>query len=238
LNLVILEQADIIEPGRVQLRGRRFLHIAEVHQVNPGDQLRVGMLNGNIGVARVIARDAQSVELQIELSQPPPPALPLTLLLALPRPKMLKRTLQHATALGVKKIYLINAYRVEKSYWQSPWLAEDKLREQCLLGLEQAVDTLLPQIEVRKRFKPFVEDELPAIAADSRKLVAHPVTDTPCPVDIREQATLAIGPEGGFIPYEVEKLQEAGFSSVHLGPRILRVETALPVLLSRLFPGN
>lgn len=238
MNLILLENSDFVAPGRAVLFGRRHQHISEVHRAQAGEQLKVGLVDGQIGSATVLCADAERIELDVSLQQAPPPPLPLTLILALPRPKMLKRTIQHATALGVKKLYLINAYRVEKSYWQSPWLAEDKLREQCVLGLEQAVDTAMPQIELRKRFKPFVEDELPSIAADSLKLVAHPVTDTPCPVDIDTATTLAVGPEGGFIPYEVEKLQEQGFNSVHLGPRILRVETALPVLLSRLFPAR
>ena len=238
MNLILLEPGDFTGPDTVSIRGRRLTHIAEVHRAEAGDTLKVGLLNGEIGQGTVLVRNMQEILLQVSLDQPSPPPLPLTLLLALPRPKMLKRSIQHATALGVKNLYLINAYRVEKSYWQSPWLTEDKLREQCLLGLEQAVDTAMPEIHLRKRFKPFVEDELPAIAAQSRKLVAHPVTDQACPVDITEQTTLAVGPEGGFIPYEVEKLREQGFEAVHLGPRILRVETALPVLLSRLFPAR
>lgn len=238
MNLIILEPGDFVEPGLARLYGRRQQHIQQVHRANPGDSLRVGLLGGKIGRAEVMALCDNSVDLQVDLQQAPPAPLPLTLILALPRPKMLKRVIQHVTALGAKKLYLVNAYRVEKSYWQTPWLAEDRLREQCLLGLEQAVDTQMPQIALRKRFKPFVEDELPAIAADSLKLVAHPVSAAPCPVDITGSTTLAVGPEGGFIPYEVEKLQEAGFESVHLGPRILRVETALPVLLGRLFPGR
>ncbi|WP_346839263.1 16S rRNA (uracil(1498)-N(3))-methyltransferase [Microbulbifer sp. SAOS-129_SWC] len=238
MNLVLLETADFIAPDRARLDGRRLQHIQQVHRAGAGDSLRIGLLDGQIGSGRICELNDDFAELQVEFHRDPPPGLPLALILALPRPKMLKRTIQHATALGVKKLYLINAYRVEKSYWQTPWLDGDKLREQCLLGLEQAVDTRMPQIELRKRFKPFVEDELPAIAAESRKLVAHPVTDTPCPVDITSPTTLAIGPEGGFIPYEVEKLQETGFDAVHLGPRILRVETALPVLLGRLFPGR
>lgn len=238
MNLIILEAGDFVAPDHVQLRGRRQQHIRDVHRANPGDLLRVGLLDGDIGTGELLSVDSDSIALKVALQRPPPPALPMTLILALPRPKMLKRVLQHVTALGVKKLYLINAYRVEKSYWQTPWLGEEKLREQCLLGLEQAVDTRMPQIALRKRFKPFVEDELPAIAADSLKLVAHPVTDSPCPVDIAESVTLAVGPEGGFIPYEVEKLQGIGFNAVHLGPRILRVESALPVLLGRLFPGR
>ena len=238
MNLILLQSSDFVAPDRVILQGRRHQHIQQVHRANSGDLLRVGLEGGDIGQGVVTAIDADKVELQVELQRPAPSALPLTLILALPRPKMLKRVIQHVTALGVKRLYLVNAYRVEKSYWQTPWLAAEKLREQCLLGLEQAVDTQMPQVELRKRFKPFVEDELPEIAAGTQKLVAHPVTQRPCPVDTPQATTLAVGPEGGFIPYEVEKLQEVGFSAVHLGPRILRVETVLPVLLGRLYPAR
>lgn len=238
MNLIILFPDDFTEATHVTLTGRRHEHICQVHRAKPGDHLKVGLLDGAIGRGQVLQIDENQVQLEVTLQDAAPAPLPLTVILALPRPKMLKRIIQHVTTLGAKKIYLINAYRVEKSYWQSPWLEPEKLRELCLLGLEQAVDTRMPSIELRKRFKPFVEDELAEIAADSRRLVAHPVTDCPCPVDIDGPVTLAVGPEGGFIPYEVEKLQEQGFEGVHLGPRILRVETALPVLLGRLFPGR
>ncbi|WP_237066047.1 16S rRNA (uracil(1498)-N(3))-methyltransferase [Microbulbifer guangxiensis] len=238
MNLIILFPDDFTDATRVTLSGRRLEHIRQIHRAAPGDSLKVGLLNGAIGRGQVLTIDDRQLELEVTLQAPAPPALPLTVILALPRPKMLKRIVQHVTTLGAKKIYLVNAYRVEKSYWQSPWLEPGKLRELCLLGLEQAVDTQMPDIELRKRFKPFVEDELGEIAAGTRRLVAHPVTNQPCPVDIEGPVTLAVGPEGGFIPYEVEKLQELGFEGVHLGPRILRVETALPVLLGRLFPGR
>ncbi|SEA30312.1 16S rRNA (uracil(1498)-N(3))-methyltransferase [Microbulbifer marinus] len=238
MNLIILERDDFVEPGIAKLRDRRLLHIQQVHRAAVGDQLRVGLLDGKIGTGEVVSLSSESVELRVDFHSTPPAPLPLTLILALPRPKMLKRVIQHVTALGVKRLFLINAYRVEKSYWQTPWLAEEKLYEQCLLGLEQAVDTQMPRIELRKRFKPFVEDELPEIAAGTEKLVAHPVTEQPCPVDTPHATTLAVGPEGGFIPYEVEKFRAAGFHAVHLGPRILRVETVLPVLLGRLYPSH
>ncbi|MEW5249317.1 16S rRNA (uracil(1498)-N(3))-methyltransferase [Microbulbifer discodermiae] len=238
MNLILLQPDDFFAPDRVCLRGRRQQHIQQVHRANSGDRLRVGLEDGEIGTGEVVSLGTDTVELKVALDSPPPAALPLTLVLALPRPKVLKRVLQQVTAMGVKKLYLVNAYRVEKSYWQTPWLSTDKIGEQCRLGLEQAVDTQMPHIETRKRFKPFVEDELPGIAAATEKLVAHPVAARPCPVDSPRPTTLAVGPEGGFIPYEVEKLAEAGFSAVHLGPRILRVETALPVLLGRLLPAR
>lgn len=238
MNLALLLEEDFIAEDRVLLRGRRRRHLDEVIQAQPGHSLPVGRLNGLMGTGELLRLTDDEAELRVHLDQPPPAPLPMTLILALPRPKMLKRVIQNCATLGVKRLYLINSYKVEKSFWQSPWLSEEKLRENLILGLEQGMDTRLPQVELRKRFKPFVEDELPAIAADSRRLVAHPGTSTACPTHLDVPVTLCVGPEGGFIPYEVEKLAELGFESVHLGPRILRVETAVPVLLTRLFDST
>lgn len=236
MNLILLFADDFTAPQRVLLRGRRLTHIREVHQPQLGDRLRVGLLDGQIGSGQLVRLDADAAELEVSLEREPPPRLPLRLILALPRPKMFKRTLQTIATLGVDELWLINAYRVDKSYWGSPLLEPEALREHLLLGLEQAGDTRLPQVHLRKRFKPFVEDELPALCAGRRALVAHPYEAAPCPGADNCATTLAVGPEGGFIAYEVEKLHQAGMQAIHLGPRILRVETAVPVLLARLFP--
>jgi RsmE family RNA methyltransferase len=165
----------------------------------------------------------------------PPPALPVTLVLSLPRPKVLRRVLRSASALGVKRVILLNSLRVEKSFWQSPFLDGASLKEELILGLEQARDTVLPEVVLRPLFKPFVEDELPALIRGTLPLVAHPAASSPCPRDLSRPVTLAIGPEGGFIPYEIERLVSKGFTPIHLGERILSIETVLPFLLSRLF---
>jgi RsmE family RNA methyltransferase len=203
-----------------------------------GDSIRVGVINGMMGQGLISALNSQSASVQFSLDTQPPPPLPLTMILALPRPKMLRRILQTISSMGVKKLYLINSSRVEKSFWQTPFLQPEALQEQLILGLEQARDTQMPEIIMRKLFKPFVEDELGEIIAQTRALVAHPKTEKRCPVNIAEPVSLAIGPEGGFIPYEIEKLNQLGFESVHLGPRILRVETAVPALVSRLYPAS
>lgn len=126
------------------------------------------------------------------------------MILALPRPKVLNRVIQHATAMGIKEIYIIKTWRVEKSYWDSPMLEEENLNNQMITGLEQGKDTIMPVINIRKRFKPFIEDELPSIIDGSLALVAHPVSEIPCPREVKSPVTLAIGPEGGFIPYEID----------------------------------
>jgi len=233
MNLILLFESDFYGgTQRVRLQGRRCQHIQAVHQAHVGDELRVGLFNGRIGIGRITALTPDAVEMEVTLSHPPPAALPVTLLLALPRPKTLKKVLQAVTAMGVKRVVLMNSWRVEKSFWLSPFLGDAELRAQLILGLEQAGDTVLPEVMQRRRFKPFVEDEVPALIHGTRALVAHPLAEQPCPRAVPTPVTLAVGPEGGFIPYEVELLQARGFEPVTLGARRLRVEHAVPALLA------
>ncbi len=244
MNLILLEPEDFCDGARdavaegaglVRLDGRRRQHLLEVHRAAVGDELCVGLLDDRIGTGVVTRLDRGSLHMEVRLLRDPPPALPVTLLLALPRPLVLKRVLLGVTAMGVKRIVVLNCRRVEKSFWSSAALQPESLREQLVLGLEQGRDTRLPELLLRPRFRPFVEDELPGMSAGTQALVAHPEAVHPCPRQVAGPVTLAVGPEGGFIPYEIERLEAAGFSAVRLGERILRVESAIPALLGRLF---
>ena len=235
MNLVLLTPDDFISEDRVRIAGRRLRHIQEVHRAAAGDELNVGLVDGLAGKGRILTCTPEAIEMAVSLKFQPPPPLPVTLLLALPRPKMLKRVLFSVASLGVKSIFLINSCRVEKSFWQSPLLNKEQLNGYLMLGLEQAKDTVLPGIHLRPFFKPFCEDELPSMVKGTLALAAHPAATEPCPHEVQGHVTLAIGPEGGFIQYEIEKLASAGFTPVSMGQRILRVETAVPALLARLF---
>jgi RsmE family RNA methyltransferase len=209
--------------------------------------LRVGLVGGLAGQGTVIARDddrgapeSASVELDVDLVDPPPAKLPLRVLLALPRPKVLERALVALASLGVAEIVLLNAWRVDKAYWSSPKVSDEVMRDALLEGLAQARDTVLPSLVRARLFRRYLEDELAAATATSEgpRLLAHPGALAPCPsglvVPEGARATLAIGPEGGWIEPEVESFARAGFVSVSLGPRVLRVETALAALIGRL----
>ncbi len=235
MNLILLFQDDFIDKTIVRLQGRRLKHVLEVHRASVGDELCVGVLNGQIGVGKITLLNQSTLEMEVRLERTPPPALPLTLILALPRPKVLRRVLRSASSLGVKKIILLNCFRVEKSFWQSPFLSGAAVNEQLILGLEQGRDTVIPEVLLRPLFKPFVEDEVPALVKGTLSLVAHPAAVAPCPRNIERPVTLAIGPEGGFIPYEIEKLIAGGFTLVQMGERVLSVETAVPALIARLY---
>ncbi|PYQ29484.1 MAG: 16S rRNA (uracil(1498)-N(3))-methyltransferase [Acidobacteria bacterium] len=234
MNLILLFEDDFVSDDEVRLSGRRLEHVMNVHRANAGDELKVGVCGGRIG-SGIVTRLDDALEMRVTLDRDPPPPIPLTLILALPRPKVLNRVIASATSLGVKRIHLVNAWRVEKSYWKSPKLSHENLLLQRTLGLEQAKDTILPDISLHRLFRPFVENELPSIANGSLALVAHPHAQAECPRAVEGAVMLAIGPEGGFIAEEIASLERIGFQAVSIGARVLRVETAVAALIGRLY---
>ncbi len=235
MNLIILSKNDFVEGTRqVRIHDHRLAHILEVNKPDVGDELRVGLLNGNIGSGRVTYLKDDRIEMDVALDRKPPIPLQLTLVMAMVRPRVFKRVLTQVTAMGIKKIIVINSYRVEKSFWKSPVLGAESLNKRIILGLEQGQDTMIPEVLIRPLFKPFIEDELPDIIKGTLSFVAHPYSPTPCPYNVSKPVTLAVGPEGGFIPYEIKKLIECGFTAINMGERTLHVESAVSGLVARL----
>lgn len=233
MNLLIVETDELDSNKQLRLSGRRLKHLNEILKLQAGDKLRVGQLGGQIGVGLVRTIDTQVAVIDVSLEQEPPAPLPLSVVLALPRPKMLRRILRGLAETGVKDIHLINSFRVEKSYWQSPLLQNTALHEALLAGLEQAMDTVLPMVHLQRRFRPFAEDVLPGLCQGRDALLADLGAGDSYPSEPETPSLLLIGPEGGFIPFERELIQQAGARCVGLGPRMLRVETALHCAIGR-----
>lgn len=232
MNILLVTAEELDDEGCVGLQGRRLAHVRDILGKRPGDTLRVGLRGDRLGEGRLEAV-ADTWRLRCRFDTPPPPKRPVTVVLALPRPPVLRRTLQHLTALGVERIVLLHSQRVEKSYWSSPALAPSAIDEQLDLGLEQAVDTVPPVVQQERRFRPFVEDHLAALGTSRELWVADPRAQADSPCDLVGPVTLVVGPEGGFIPFELECLTGIGAKLVGLGPRILRVETAVVALVAR-----
>jgi len=234
LNLLLINEDHLTDDTATLNDPRQLKHIQQHLKLNVGDSIKIGVRDGLKGTATIIGLcDTALILDNILLTEPSPPKLPLTLIIALPRPKVLRRLIMDAVTLGAERIILLHSYRVEKSYWQSPFLQQ--IDDYIQLGLEQAGDTVWPQVVLKQRFKPFVEDELPALCQDKVALVAHPYAQQVCPAQVEQPCVLVIGCEGGFIPYEVELLQKNGCQPVSLGARILRTETAVAHLIGRLF---
>jgi RsmE family RNA methyltransferase len=241
MNLILLHPRELTGQ-HVTLTGRRAEHIRKILRATIGDNLRVGMLGGLLGTGCIREMIGNTVVLQVHLTTEPPPFPPTGLILAVPRPIMLKRVLAQAVSMGVSRIFLINANRVEKSFFSSTLIQNNDFTEPLCLGLEQAMDTRLPEISVHPRFRPFVEDFLPELLRECPvRLLAHPEGNQTIAQAGKglwgqpgQRAILAIGPEGGWVDFEVQRFKEQGFMPFSLGARILRVDTAVPALLAQL----
>lgn len=234
MNIVLLDPRQTESEIWSITSKRQLEHLKQHINVQVGDTLKVGIREGKRYLTEVVEVTEQVVKLKSIQIEPVPAKLPVTLIVAMPRPKVLRRLIMDSVTLGVEKIILLHSYRVDKSYWQTPFLQQ--LDQYVTLGLEQAGDTIAPKIEIYKRFKPFVEDVLPGlITADCPAYVAHPYVDLKMPFAIDHPCTIVIGPEGGFIPYEVDLLIKNGCQAVSLGNRIIRTETVIPYVLGRLF---
>lgn len=237
MNLLLLQQEQFVSDHTARTNERQTQHIRNILRSSIGDSLQLGLLNGNMGKGTISHDGGDYYEItDIILSEAPPPKLQINLILGMPRPQMIKRILQTVATMGVHHLALIQTSRVEKSFWQSPSATENAIHEQLILGLEQGVATQLPSVSFHKRFRPFVEDELSDLTNNTLKFIADPYgTQEPRLHDKHQAVSLAIGPEGGFLKQEVDQFATQGFEAIHLGKRILKVETAVPVLLAKLF---
>lgn len=239
MNLILLEPEEIQADKTAVLGGKRARHVREVLQTAPGEEIRIGVIDGALGTATIL-EDAKHLRLQCALTDPVPPVPRVDLLLAMPRPKVMNRLWPVLAALGVGRILVSNAWKTERNYFDTHVLEPAHVREGLVEGLQQARDTRLPQVSVHKQFKKLVEDKLDGFGPYAARLVAHPGADffpseklAALPREAR--VLLAVGPEGGWTPFELDLLAAHGFEAVSWGPRSLRTDTACAVLLGLIY---
>lgn len=236
MNFLLLDATEVRADGTAVLSGRRAAHVRTVLRARVGGVLRAGLIDGRLGEATITALDDARVEVVTDWQREPPPADDV-LLVAVPRPKVLLRIYAHAAALGFGRIVLFRSWRVEKSHLQSKALHAPTQREHLLAGLEQAGRTRVPRVDFFPAFKPMVEDELGRLGLPPARFIAHPAAATQT-ADLALLGpgpfALAIGPDGGFLPYEVGRFLAHGFQAIACGAHPLRTETALAVLTGQL----
>lgn len=241
MNLILLEPHEIGADGAARIEGDRARHIATVLKSEPGATLRIGCIGGGRGTATVETVSAGRVDLRCTIEAGDATRPPIDLLLALPRPKVMRRLWAQIAALGVGQIILTNAERVERNYFDSHVITAHSYGPLLIEGLQQAADTYLPSVSIHRQLKVLVEDHLDALAGESQRLIAHPgaaesVSDAVCRT-AHSQVLLAIGPEGGWNAFERDLLGRHGFAPVAMGGRTLRSDTATIALLSLAHDG-
>lgn len=241
MNLVILFENDRMDNGKFCISDDRFNHIKEILKKNIGDKLNVGMLNGFDGIAEIELIDNN----KIVLSEPiwgdkKPKRNTIDIICALPRPQTLKKILFIVGMIGVKRLFLIRTKRVEKSYFHTPLLNTEKYERFLIEGMSQGKNTYLPAISVHEKFKPFMESlDEKYLQSDKpiQKLLPHQDSDKIIS-DLYNKnilnTVIAIGPEGGWVPFEIELMESIGFKKFKLSNKTLRVEYALTAALSQI----
>jgi RsmE family RNA methyltransferase len=236
LNLILLEPGEITADGAVTLSGGRAEHIIQVLRARPGDTVRLGVLDGGAGSGLITAVSDRRVVLHCELAAAIPPRPAVDLLMAVPRPKVMRRLWAQIAALGVGQIILTNASRVERHYFDTHVLSEASYRPLLIEGLQQARDTRVPTVCIRRQLKVLVEDELDALFTAGLRVTAHPGVGKPIIDTIRrgarQRVLIAIGPEGGWTPFELDLLAAHGFEAAGAGSRALRSDTACIAILA------
>ena len=262
MNRILFEQ-DEIRDGRATFSDVRAEHVLNVLHGEVGQTLKTGVVDGLIGTSVIERIEVGSVTVRC-VHETPALAPWIDLVLAPPRPRVMKRLLPQLASLGVRRIVLVGAEKVEKAFWGAQLLKEEIYRPLLIDGLQQSGTTAVPTIETFKSFKHFVERKLDAhFEGQPTRIVAHPekaplgeATLLSLPERARdrqkrqecrfpegtkrqecrfpEAPVLAVGPEGGWTNEEVERLEAKDFARMSLGPRILRTDTALIALLSRL----
>ena len=243
MNRILFEHGEIAD-GVASFGGARAEHVVTVLHGEVGQILKTGEIGGLNGTSEIveIARDAAGgpiVRARVSHSEAQLPSW-IDLILAPPRPRAMKRLLPQLATLGVGRIVLVGAEKVEKDFWGATLLKEENWHPLFVDGLMQAGTGVMPSLKTRRSFRRFLRDELDEMFPTANRIVAHPYADDG---GARAEAPsgrplLAIGPEGGWTDGEVELLESHGFRRFSLGPRILRTDTAVVAMLARLMAAN
>lgn len=238
MNIVLVHPEEAVDAARTRfvLSDRRAAHLREVLEVGVGDEVRVGLRDGLLGAAEVVASHPAGVELTCRWSAPAP-APWLDLVLAIPRPKQLKRLLPQIAAFGLRRLTFLRTWRVQLPYLSSPMLGPPGYGPLFEEGLMQAGRTAWPEVRRFDRFEAFCADAAGSPDGGGTRLLADPRADDDLAArttPLRAPVELVIGPEGGLLPYEVERLANAGFAPVRAGPSILRTDTACVAIAAQL----
>jgi len=242
MNLIILTEADQIKNNIYRLTDNRAEHIRQVLKLDAGDTLAVGLLGGSAGqaVIETVSKDEIVLTLQ-EMAPILGPKTEIDLICALPRPATLRKVLFLSACTGIRSVYFIRSNRVEKSFYMSPWTEEKVYRKFLIEGLSQGKRTRLPEVSIHTRFLPFIEEELlkmkNELDGSAIKLLAEPGTEDGLEsiyLKNYKNIIIALGPEGGWVDFEIEKFEKQGFKKFSIGSSILRVEHALGATLGQI----
>ena len=241
MNLILVSENDFDSENIVTLTDNRAGHIREILRAQVNDTLTIGLLTQKIGTAKIHELNPNKVSLSImEWREPILPGYHIDLICALPRPQTVKKILFIAGMMGIRHVYFIRANRVEKSYYDSPLLCDEQMRPHLYEGMMQGKNVMLPDVSLHTKFRPFFEDIVPNRYPDKTNvtmILPHMNSDNTiasCLSAESNEYLLAIGPEGGWVDFEIDLMTKLGFQPVTLSEFTLRVEHAVTAAISQI----
>jgi 16S rRNA (uracil1498-N3)-methyltransferase len=218
-----------------------------VLRAQPGMEFDV-VAGGRAWHARIASIDRGSVQFTLLQELETAPALPVTLLLSIFKFDRMEWAIEKAVELGCSRIVPIVAERTEKHLALAAGKRVERWRRLALEAAKQSRRGDLPEIAEPSRLAAIHAISQPAAEPQSatggeerpplRIVLSETEEDQPLlrildrTRDAMDGIMLAAGPEGGWTPAEIAVFTQAGWHSASLGPRILRVETAVIAALA------
>lgn len=232
MNLILFQPQETARP--LPRTDPRAQHLISVLQRQPGDTFDAGLVNGPRGKGTLVAMTAESLQLSFAWSEAPPPPDPLTLIIGLPRPQTARKILREATALGVAALHFVRTEKGDSAYADSTLWHSGEWERHLLAGAEQAFCTRIPAVTHGRT----LAEVIAALPADAARIALDnyeaSATFSTCAAPVTAAVVVALGPERGWSAGDRTQLRGGGFAFAHLGPRVLRVETAAVAALALL----
>jgi RsmE family RNA methyltransferase len=227
VNLILFEEYERDLPLRKQ--DPRYKHLVKTLHKNTGDEFEAGVLGGKRGNGRItqILGD-DGLLFSLNLTEIPPPRLPVTVAVGFPRPIQLRRLLRDLSSMGVSDIHLVCCELSDRNYLKTTLLTDGGARSAMIEGAVQSRDTVLPQLAVFPSLKDWLESGGVKARYDVNRIACDNVEPEGCfgAEYSGQPAAIVIGPERGWSSVERTQFKSAGFKRLSLGRRALRTETA------------
>lgn len=211
----------------VVLEGPEAHHLGRVLRAGPGTRVELFDGAGSWAQAEVVNVGKRDVELRLitAVMRDPDPRWEVTLAVAPPKGERFRWLVEKATELGVDRIVPL---RTQRTVVEPGVNKLDKLRQVALEACKQSRRNRLPRIDDLVSLEDWLHQSGNAF---HRRYYGDQhggsLTAEPPFVERGTCAAMAmIGPEGGFTPQEMEKLDAIGVVPISLSSQVLRIETA------------
>ncbi len=232
MNLIFLDNSNTRQT--IPLTDPRSLHVLHILKMEAGQKFYVGLPQGPRGLAEILKISSTDLEIQIQWEEIYFSLHPIECIIGLPRPQTARKVLKDLSSLGIRRIHFFQSDKGESSYAQSSLWTTNEWKNHLLLGAEQAFVTTFPEVHhysnLQSTFCLFTSSTSSQVSACALDVYEANLTLSQTLKQISPSSNsnlyIYIGSERGWSAEERMLLRKNNISLCHLGPRILRTETA------------